>query len=213
MAELEKKTEQKTLVRRGSFRVGYKNENRLILICIVGAVLCLCMFIAGLVMFGAPDSLLTFMGGVFWIVPAVVCGVLIPVIVYGRRCDYYAAEKEMETITPSGSDYLYYSDIAEVIYKPMTLFGKPRGYLITVVTGVRDFTFRYLVNSGSELDQPEHTPFYLLELNAGLKQPEPEDPELTAAIMSQFAVMQEKQEDRLSKRCKKKTWENLFDDM
>ena len=30
--------------------------------------------------------------------------------------------------------------------------------------------------------------------------------------MSQFAVMQEKQEDRLSRRRKKKTWENLFDD-
>lgn len=213
MAELDKNTEQKTLVRRGSFRVGYKNEGRLIAMCIVGAVLCLCMFIAGLILFGAPDSFLSFMGGVFWIVPAVVCAVLIPVIVYGRRCDYYAAENEMETITPAGSDYLYYSDISEVIYKPMTLFGKRRGYFVTVVTGVRDFTFRYLVNRDSELDQPEHTPFYLLELNAGLKQPEPEDPELSAAIMSQFAVMQEKQEDRLSKRRKKKTWENLFDDM
>lgn len=212
MAELENEQERKTLIRRGSFRVGYKNEDKLILMCIIGVVLCLGMFVTGLILFGAPDSFLSFMGGVFWIVPAVVCAVLIPVISYGRRCDYYAADKEMETVTPGGSDYLYYSDISEVIYKPMTLFGKPRGYFITVVTGVRDFTFRYLIERGSELDQPKHTPFYILELNAGLKQPEPEDPELKAAIMSQFAVMQEKQEDRLSRRRKKKTWENLFDD-
>lgn len=30
--------------------------------------------------------------------------------------------------------------------------------------------------------------------------------------MAQFAVMQEKQEDRVSRKRKKKTWENLFDD-
>jgi len=30
--------------------------------------------------------------------------------------------------------------------------------------------------------------------------------------VTQFAVMQEKQEDRVSRKRKKKTWENLFDD-
>ena len=42
--------------------------------------------------------------------------------------------------------------------------------------------------------------------------PEETDPELAAAVMAQFAVMQEKQEDRVSRKRKKKTWENLFDD-
>ncbi len=202
----------KPLVRRGSFRVGYKNEDRLIIMCIAGAVLCLCMFVAGLVLFGAPDSFLSFMGGVFWMIPAVLCFIMIPVIIYGRNCTYYAGEKEMEAVTPQGSEYLYYSDVSEVIYKPMILFGKKRGYFVTVVTGVRDITFRYLMDSRSELNEPKHTPFYLLELNAGLKQPEQADPDLAAAVMAQFAVMQEKQEDRLSKKRKKKTWENLFDD-
>lgn len=203
---------KKPIVRRGSFRVGYKNEDRLVILCAAGAFLCLCMFIAGLIIFGAPDSFLSFMGGVFWIIPSVMCVILIPVIVYGRNCAYFAGEKEMELITPKGSEYIYYSDISEVIYKHMTLFGKPRGYFITIVTGVRDFSFRYLIDRNSELNEPKHTPFYLLELNSGLKQPEPKDPELSAAVMAQFALMQEKQEDRLSKKRKKKTWENLFDD-
>lgn len=198
--------------RRGSFRVGYNNESRLIIFCAVGTLLCLCMFVVGLVLFGAPDSFLDFMGGVFWVIPAVVCLVLIPVIIYGRNCSYYAGDKEMEIVSPRGSDYLYYSEISEVIYKPMTLFKKRRGYLVTVVTGVRDFTFRYLIDSGSELTEPKHTPFFLLEMNAGLKEQEQADPEFAAAVMAQFAVMQEKQEDRLSKKRKKKTWENLFDD-
>lgn len=215
-AETENQTaenpERKPFVRRGSFRTGYGSEGKLILLCIAGAVLCLCMFVVGLVMFGAPKDFTGFMSSVFWIIPAVLCLVFIPVIIYGRNCSYYAGVTEFEAITPRGSDYLYYSDITEVIYKPIYLFKKQRGWLVTVVTGVRDFTFRYLFDKSDELTEPKHTPFYLLELNAGLKEPEAADPELTAAIMSQFAVMQEKQEDRLSKKRKKKTWKNLFDD-
>ncbi|MGN1339310.1 MAG: hypothetical protein ACI4WS_03370, partial [Oscillospiraceae bacterium] len=85
-------------------------------------------------------------------------------------------------------------------------------YYVTVVTGVRDFNFRYIIDSNSENRETKHTPFYLLELNAGLKQPEQTDPEVTAAILAQFDLMKEKQEDRLSRKRKKKTWENMFDD-
>ena len=56
---------------------------------------------------------------------------------------------------------LYYSDISEVIYKPTTLFGKLRGYHVTVVTGVRDFTYRYIFDRHDDLCEPRHTPFYL----------------------------------------------------
>ena len=77
---------------------------------------------------------------------------------------------------------------------------------------MRDFTYRYIFDRHDDLCEPKHTPFYILELNAGLTQPEETDPELAAAVMAQFAVMQEKQEDRVSRKRKKKTWENLFDD-
>ncbi len=204
------KTDKK-LVRRGSFRTAYNNEDKLIIICAAGAVLCVAMFIVGLSVFGEPEDFLGFMSSVFWIIPAVVCVVCIPVVVYGRNCTYNAGETELELNTPHGSDYLYYSDISEVVYKPMYLFKKQRGFLVTVVTGVRDFTFRYIFD-GEDLKKPEHTPFYLLEVNSGLRQPETGDSELSAAIMAQFAVMQERQEDRLSKKRPKKTWKNLFDD-
>lgn len=206
----ENRSEVRPEVRRGSFRTGYKNEGRLIIACIAGSVLCTAMMIVGLALNGAPKDFLGFMSGVFWIIPAVVCLLIIPVILYGRNCSYYAGEGEMEIITPAGSDYLYYNDVSEVIYRQFYLWGRPRGYIVTVVTGVRDHCFRLLL--GGEQNEPKHTPFFLLEVNAGLKQNEAPDPELAAAIMSQFAVMQEKQEDRLSKKRKKKTWENLFDD-
>ncbi len=209
---MENNTENKKLNRRGSFRVGYSNEDKLILMCIIGAVLCVGMFIVGLITVGAPVDFMSFMGGTFWIIPAALCLLFIPVIVYGRRCSYFAGDELLETVTPRGSDYLYYSDISEVIYKPMRLFGKPRGFHVTVVTGVRDISYRYIFDRRDEHIEPKHTPFFILELNAGLKQPESTDPELAAAVMAQFAVMKEKQEDRLSKKRKKKTWENLFDD-
>ena len=192
------KNENKPLIRRGSFRIGYGSEEKLIILCLAGAVLCLCMMVVGLVLFGAPVDLMSFMSSVFWVIPAVICLVMIPVIFYGRRCSYYAGDTELEAVTPKGSDYLYYSDISEVIYKPITLFGKRRGYHVTVVTGVRDFTYRYIFDRSDDLREPKHTPFYILELNAGLRQPEASDPELAAAVMAQFAVMKEKQVDRLS---------------
>lgn len=205
------KSSEKKLVRRGSFRVAYNNEDKLVIGCIIAALLCLCMMVTGLVMFGAPQDLLGFMSSVFWVIPAVVCVVCIPVILYGRRCTYTANETELEAKTSKGSEFLYYSEVSEVIYKPMYLFGKERGFLVTIVTGIRDITFRYIFDN-EDLHKPEHTPFYLLELNAGLRQPEEEDPEFAAAIMSQFVVMKEKQDDRISKKRPKKTWKNLFDD-
>ena len=82
--------EKKPMIRRGSFRVGYGSEEKLIIMCGIGAALCLCMFIVGLVLFGAPTDFIGFMGSVFWIIPMVICLVFIPVIFYGRRCTYYA---------------------------------------------------------------------------------------------------------------------------
>lgn len=202
---------EKKLIRRGSFRMAYNNEDKLLIGCIAAAVLCVLMFILGLVMFGAPEDFMGFMCTFFWLIPAVVCVLCIPVMIYGRNCSYNAGESELEIRTPRGSDFLYYSDVSEVTYKPTFLFGKPRGFLITVVTGMRDFTFRFIYD-GEELRKPEHTPFYLLEVNSGLRQPVREDPELAAAIMSQFAVMKEKQDDRISKRRPKKTWKNMFGD-
>lgn len=213
MEDNKNEQKQEILIRRGSFRIGYANEKKLIVLCILGMLLCLCMFVGGLIAFGVPQDFLGFMCGVFWIIPFFLCLIIVPVLVYGRRCKYYTAEKEMEIITPTGRDYLYYSDISEVIYKSFRLFKRQRGYKITVVTGVRDYTYNLLFDSISEFTLPEYTPFYILELNSGLKKPVQPDPEFSAAIMSQFAVMQEKQEDRLSKKRKKKTWENLFDDI
>ena len=39
--------EKKPMIRRGSFRVGYGSEEKLIIMCGIGAALCLCMFIVG----------------------------------------------------------------------------------------------------------------------------------------------------------------------
>ena len=47
---------EKKLVRRGSFRMAYNNEGKLLIGCIVAAVLCVLMFIVGLVLFGAPED-------------------------------------------------------------------------------------------------------------------------------------------------------------
>lgn len=202
------------LIRRGSFRIGYKNEGKLMLLCAIAAVLCVLMFIAGIGIYGLPRDFLTFMGGVFWIIPAVVC-VIIDLLVYnGKRCEYRCAETEMEMKTPKGTDYFYYSDIAEVIYKPITLFGKSRGFLVTIVTGVRDFTFRYLSEANLEVTTPEDSPFYILEVNAGLKKPLKIQPAHADLIMSQFESMVARQKDDRERKeeIKREMLHKFFDD-
>lgn len=196
------------IVRRGSFRIGYKNEKRLVMLCLAGAAASILFMVLGLVLFGAPVDLAGFMTSFFWLIPAVLCLALIPALSYGRNCTYYADESEFRTVTPSGTDYLYYTDISEVVYKPIMKLGRKRGYLVTVVTGVRDFTYPCLFGRHSELTETEHTPFYLLELNAGLRQPQPRDEEHSTAVMAMFAEMQERQADRLSRKAKKSLWKD-----
>lgn len=203
-----KNNAESRIVRRGSFRIGYKNEKRLIIICLAGAAASIMFMVLGLVMFGAPENVLGFMTSFFWLIPAALCLAVIPALSYGRNCTYYADESEFRTVTPAGTDYLYYSDISEVVYKPIMKLGRKRGYLVTVVTGVRDFTYPCLFGRNSELTEPEHTPFYLLELNAGLKQPQPRDEEHSTAVMAMFAEMQERQADRLSRKAKKSLWKD-----
>ena len=199
---------QSRIVRRGSFRIGYKNEKKLVMLCLAGAAASILFMVLGLALFGAPVDFMGFMTSFFWLIPAVLCLALIPALSYGRNCTYYADESEFRTVTPSGTDYLYYSDISEVVYKPIMKLGRKRGYLVTVVTGVRDFTYPCLFGRYSELTEPEHTPFYLLELNAGLRQPQPRDEEHSAAVMAMFAEMQERQTDRLSRKAKKSLWKD-----
>lgn len=199
---------QSRIVRRGSFRIGYKNEKMLVMLCLAGAAASILFMVLGLALFGAPVDFMGFMTSFFWLIPAVLCLALIPALSYGRNCTYYADESEFRTVTPSGTDYLYYSDISEVVYKPIMKLGRKRGYLVTVVTGVRDFTYPCLFGRYSELTEPEHTPFYLLELNAGLRQPQPRDEEHSAAVMAMFAEMQERQTDRLSRKAKKSLWKD-----
>lgn len=196
------------IVRRGSFRIGYKNEKRLVVLCLAGAAASILFMVLGLVLFGTPVDFAGFMTSFFWLIPAVLCLALIPALSYGRNCTYYADESEFRTVTPSGTDYLYYTDISEVVYKPIMKLGRKRGYLVTVVTGVRDFTYPCLFGRHSELTETEHTPFYLLELNAGLRQPQPRDEEHSTAVMAMFAEMQERQADRLSRKAKKSLWKD-----
>ena len=92
--------EKKPMIRRGSFRVGYGSEEKLIIMCGIGAALCLCMFIVGLVLFGAPTDFMGFMSSVFWIIPMVICLVFIPVIIYVRRSRRAAATTCITAISP-----------------------------------------------------------------------------------------------------------------
>lgn len=201
------------LIRRGSFRVGYKNEKKLVIICVVGFVLCVGMCCMGLAVFGKPVDFMGFMSGSFWAVPAVLCLILIPVIRYGRSCTYSFSDTEMEIVTPKGRDYLYYSDIKAVNYTPMLSGGKQRGWLVNVVTGFREYSYRCLLENPDELIDTDQTPFYVLEINSGLKQEEEITQSASAEILSRFDIMQGQQTQRRIERAKRRPLkERLMDD-
>ena len=118
----------------------------------------------------------------------------------GQGCEYTARETEFEVIGPKAQrEIFYYSDISEVIYTPIRKKERLRGYTVAIVTGIRTVRYRFVFSPNAELLDTEHTPFYYLEVNAGLR----EEVQLTVnseAVMSQFESRQRDQKKKTSTR-------------
>lgn len=102
---------------------------------------------------------------------------------------YEIRDTEFSVIAPNGSEEIfYYSDVKNVDYTAFKK-GKSRGYTVKITTGIRSVTYQFLFGVNAEKFDTSATPFFELEVKAGLREPIPVVEVDKDAIMEQFEQM------------------------
>ncbi len=88
-----------------------------------------------------------------------VCTVLVRIAGSGYRCSYISDDERFVTQEGDNSRTIYYSDVQAVYFVPRSVFGKIRGYEVTVV--LNGYQERYAVISEGFISE-KSTPFYII---------------------------------------------------
>ncbi len=179
------------VIRRGTFRCFNKAQN-----------MCGALFVAGLLMVLLVTILCIFdfgeLSGYISTLFKVVLGleVLVAVIwiVVSMRGDYSyeIREDEFSVTAPNGeTDYFFYNDVQSVDYAPINK-GRDKGYTVTITTGVRTVKYQFIFGYNAENTDTADTPFYYLEVKAGLREEIVEEID-KEKIMEQFERMSREQ--------------------
>ncbi len=205
-------TEHDILLRRGTFKCALKHE--MVYVFAAGMVWLLITVISYFVLRlweRFPHGELEM--GIFAII-AVAFGTLyltaFNVITNGAACEYRAEKTEFMIKGPrKQTEYFYYNDVCDIKYEPMKLHGRVRGYVVTIITGVREVEYRYIFGENKIMTEIDDTPFYYLAVNSGLIQHEERPSGIT---MEQVAAMFAQKE--MDKYIEKETgdYNNVFDD-
>lgn len=191
---------RKILRQRGTFRCADKRAEMCAALTGAGAVATLLVLLLSLFSFGEYlDMLLDIM---VWVCAVMLVAAAVAWAVFGSglECSYEARDTEFEVRGPkSRKEYFYYSDVRSVEYRQILRKGMVSGYTVAIQTGTRGIEYRFMFSPNAELRDTEHTPFYCLEVNSGLREESKLqiDPE---AVLSQFESRQRSQRhDKTSK--------------
>ncbi len=195
------------VIRRGTFRSFNKAANK-----------CGALFVAGLLMLALVTILCIFDLGeiseyittLFWVVLGLEAVVAVTWLVVSMRGDYSyeMREDEFSVTAPNGeTEYFFYNDVQSVEYKPLN-YGKDKGYTIKITTGMRTVTYQFVFGYRAENTDTSATPFYYLEVKAGLREEVVEKVDKDR-IMEQFERMT--REQSLPKTTKAEREARFFD--
>lgn len=166
---------REVLMRRGMFRCSYKHEMAYLVAAFTGTALL--TFILAVINPATAEFVRLFPEEAvyFLFIPILFAfAVAGSIITYGRPYRYILRDAEMEITHPGGKkEYFYYSDVMEIKYEELTLFGLHRGYVVTISTGVRDIIYRYIFGKNKVFRGTDGSPFYYLEVNSGLTEKTP----------------------------------------
>lgn len=191
--------QKKILLRRGTFYCADKNAQRCAAMFAVGLAVTAIVLILSLFSFSeTTDS--------FFDVLLAVCAVMTvlaaaawAVLGSGMECSYEARDTEFEVRGPKKKrEIFYYNDVRKISYAQIRQKDRLRGYNVTVVTGIREVRYRFVFSPNAELLDTDATPFYFLEVNAGLR----EETKLAidhGAVLSQLESRQRSQKKKTSR--------------
>lgn len=171
---------------RGSFRTVNKVQS------LCGAFLAAGLLMIALVVIGCifdfGDEVNSIVVSLFFVCLGLEAAVAVVWVVAGLRGEhsYEVRDNEFSVTAPNGSEEIfYYSDVKNVDYTAFRK-GKSRGYTVKITTGIRSVTYQFLFGVNAEKFDTSATPFFQLEVNAGLREPMPVVEVDKEAIMEQF---------------------------
>lgn len=175
----------------GSFRCRRKNETMILAVTAALYTLCAVITIVNAVMVlsgdlsmpifdydktvddFAPtlDLLCVITSVIILLIFSAVAVAVVIIVIGGEEYSFKANELKMLITAPDGSvTELPYCDIVEVSYEPLTLFSnRPRGFDVYISTKYRTIRYQYIYSKNKLLREEKHTPFFILEEQAGLK--------------------------------------------
>ncbi len=201
-----------TLIRRkGSFKCISRAVDVFTLLLILGLFLLAGVFVLSLFNFGKEkNDFVLQCGAAIFVVEGTLAAVRV-MLTLGREYDYDAGEKDFTITAPDGSkEYFYYSDVSEVNYTPIKRKNCLAGYVTEITTSTRKVVYRFRFGINAENTSTAATPFYILEVNSGLREPEPEEKN-SEMIIEEFARMQLRQNIALEKMSREERENQLWD--
>lgn len=155
------------LIRHGSFKLAYNHEMIFLIIAAgIAAAALIALFPVMKLAFEMESSAL------LEAILAAVCGffgIMCAVIFMGRGCEFSAEQNEFTVKGPGRkTEYFYYSDVSDITFEPFSLFGRHRGYIVTVTTSIRTTQYRVIFGENKVIKDVTATPFYYLGVNSGI---------------------------------------------
>ncbi len=187
--------DEKNLIRRkGSFKCVSGAVRYFSALLLAGGLMMALLFVLSLINFGEDiNQLIIRAGAVCFVMEGAFAAIRI-ILSLGDDYTYEAGDTDFVVTDRYGDKtYFYYSDLTSVNYTAITENSSIRGYVVEIATGMRVVKYRFRFGPNAEKFSTAATPFYCLEVNAGLREPE-DIPEDSEAIMAQFERMQRHQE-------------------
>lgn len=171
METMQYKNEERKQCSKGEFKCAFNNEMvflGIVAIIIIVLVIMMLPFLLQVIGFMGRSAGRDFIGAVAF-GGFFVFGTIFAIILNGRTYHYDANETEFVVTGPGNhKEYFYYTDIQDITTEEFKLFGKKRGYIVTISTSVRDIQYRYIFGKNKVFTDIDGTPFYYLGLNSGL---------------------------------------------
>lgn len=196
--------ENKIIIRKGTFRTINRLQGLVSALLLVGLFFLAVIFVLSFINFGEEINMLLRRAAAVCIVMEGAFAAVRVIMSFGREFSYEANESDF-VVTDNNNgekEYYYYSDVSSVNYTAISSGNRITGYLVEIATGMRTVKYRYRFPANADDLSTAATPFYLLEVNAGLREPEVEVMN-SEQIMERFENMQY-QQDLEKTRAKRK---------
>lgn len=211
MTELNKDTQEKKLLRKGSFRCAAK-PSRWKLMFLMGLAFTAAALVLSFIPFGGKADMLFDTMVYVCIGLELILGIGWAVTGSDKEYSYEAGENDFTVTAPSGEkQVIYYSDVKAISFSSFRDSKTRFGYTVTIVTGLRDITYRCLFTDNKFFTGPEGTPFHYLSVNSGVEIPYDGMPFSSDDVMSRFEDMQKEQRTRTNSKKRISSVEEFFE--